>query len=456
MTTSKLFDRIATCSLAFRHARGDGDENTLSSYERVVRSQTDANLDTAAASFLRAGFPGREPCDLKVSIALCVARSIADGRAEEDGLVKAICDRFRGLEDFDHHAMEEIFSFSSWNDRVGVLLDEAMVLRRQRCIMRDIWHESQAEFILLFFDMLASVLGRGKYVDGLGYVTCATPSDMRKARSILEEHLSSIAVRCGACFKLDALKKARPRVLTIGREHIDFEEATVDTLNGCLADGRNDKGEFLDIIFAIISHSHREPCETYAGIRRDTIKTFFLKTILDKKTEASGAMEIICKTPQLLSLKMQLRKANRETACVREELVAVKELCDDKGKLLVEARKESLRLKNRVKSETEEVAMWKAISHTPKEESLGEEIAALKQKWDESRRDADNLRRVDAKRKHHLQRVISLNEHLEKRAAELERRAKQASRDFCARAAKKTKKMKRTKKMKKMKKEGLH
>ena len=50
---------------------------------------------------------------------------------------------------------------------------------------------------------------------------------------------------------------ALPRVW-IGRERVDFDEAIIDTLKDSLSD-KEEKEEFLELIFAAISHSSNEP-----------------------------------------------------------------------------------------------------------------------------------------------------------------------------------------------------
>lgn len=402
-----------------------------------------------------------------------------------------------------------------------------MILKKKN-VRRDIQHEFRVEFVLTYFGMLESALRRGEALDDLGYVIHATPSDMKKARETLEKHVSLIATRCGPCFRLEAVKNARPRInlfpvngtlpqATIGCEHADFDQATINTLKNCFVDDTKEKDEFLDIIFAIISHAHRQPLETYAGIKTETVAIFFMKTILEE-TEADDVMNVIKQTmrikvgkegcgDEVASLKEKLAAANEmcedqkkqlakakeemtrikeerdngkerggdEAAYLRKEIAATNEKCEDLKKQVARATKETMRikrahddgkarggdkvaslqkelaaanekcedqrehalclstqcidLKNRVAHEVAEVEVWKSISKTSGEGHLRKEVAALKDRWDESKRDAENLRRVDAERKEHLDRVIGLYESLEKKAAEKERQAKQAS-DF--------------------------
>ncbi|CAN0485316.1 unnamed protein product [Ectocarpus sp. 12 AP-2014] len=390
-------------------------------------------LSKAARSFIRTGFPDGNTSDRKVAIAVCVARSIAKGRDGEDRSVKAICDRFRGVEDFDRRVMKKIFSLSLCSDRVLTLLDEIMVLKKKKGVLRDVERELQVEFILMFFDILANIVKRGESSSDLGYVvTGATAEDMSNARATLEKHTALIADMCCACFRLKAFKMPRPR-LTIGCKHVDFGTATIDTLKTCLVDDTKtrSRGEFLDIVFAIISQSHKTPCKTYAGMKLDVAKTFFLASILDK-----GAADDVVKAMCIL------RKANRETNRIKaahgvgkKELDAVREICEAQTQQLFAANTEILRLEDRVKSEAEEVATWKRISHTPKEAGLNGEVAALKRKWDECRRDVDMVTTKAAEQKDHLDRVIALNTTLEKKACEMERRAKRASIALCGKWA---------------------
>ncbi|CAN0551265.1 unnamed protein product, partial [Ectocarpus sp. 8 AP-2014] len=211
--------------------------------------------------------------------------SIAQGRDGEDRLVKAICDRFRGVADFDRRVMKKIFSLSVCSDSVLALLDEVMVLNT-KTKKGDVERELRVEFVLMFFDILVNMVKRGESSSDLGYVVAgATPEDMSNARATLEKHAALLADRYGACFRLKSFKIPRPR-LAIGCKHVDFDVATADTLNNCLStdDAKTrsrSRGEFLDVVFAIISQSHKTPCETYAGMKTDAAKTFFLESILD-------------------------------------------------------------------------------------------------------------------------------------------------------------------------------
>ena len=110
------------------------------------------------------------------------------------------------------------------------------------------------------------------------------------------------------------------------------------------------------------------------------------------------------------------------------ELAGARETCEAQKQQLFAANAEILRLRDRVKSESEEVEIWKKVAYTPKEARLRVEVAALKRKWDECRRDVDVLTAKAAEQTDHLDRVIALNNGLEKKACEMERRAKRASR----------------------------
>lgn len=361
MTTSKLFDRITACSQAMRYVRGHDD--CKASYDDVMKclpseqmtKHVKTNLTKACMELIRAAIVERDSRDRKVKIVLCVAISIADD-SFGDGLTKEICDRFRGLEDFDRQTMTEIFNLSVLNDRVLVLLDNAMILNKKN-IRRDIQHEFLVEFVLIFFSIVESALRRGKHVGELGYATSARPSDMQTARAILEKHVSSIATMCGPCFILHAVKKPRPRSnlfpangacpqATIVREHVDYDKATVTTLKHCLLETK-EKDEFLDIIFAIISHSHKQPTETFAGMKLETTKTFFLETVLNK-TDADDVLKTISKTSQEQRLCEEVASLKKALAKSKRKMARTKALHTDQ---LAEAKKKKVRTNARHKTE---------------------------------------------------------------------------------------------------------
>lgn len=63
---------------------------------------------------------------------------------------------------------------------------------------------------------------------------------------------------------------------------MNYDEATIDTLKESLLD-KEEKGEFLEMIFAAISHASNEPGVTYRGLKLESVKTFFLEKILRRK-----------------------------------------------------------------------------------------------------------------------------------------------------------------------------
>ncbi|CAM9924930.1 unnamed protein product [Pylaiella littoralis] len=216
MTASKLFERINTCALAMRRVPGDEDESHESAYNHVMRSMPrgmkmpkyeKTKLTKACMEYIRGAFAKREIPDRKLKIAMCVVVSIASGQAE-DGLTKAICDRFRSLDDYDHRAMSGVFDLSILNDRALALLNKVIILKTKN-VRRNFQHEFRVEFVLTFFGMLESALRRVEALNDLGYVIHATPSDMEKARETLAKPVSLIATRCGPCFNLEAVKNAR-------------------------------------------------------------------------------------------------------------------------------------------------------------------------------------------------------------------------------------------------------
>lgn len=97
-------------------------------YEEVVKllprnkisEHRNTNLIRASLEYLKLGFVDRDTPVRKVNIAMFVALSIADDQAG-DGLSKAVCERFRGLDDFDRNVMAKIFNFFIYNDRALAL-----------------------------------------------------------------------------------------------------------------------------------------------------------------------------------------------------------------------------------------------------------------------------------------------------------------------------------------------
>lgn len=279
----------------------------MSSYEEVIQLldpekatvHKNTNLSLATVEYLRRGFVDPTTSVRKINIVMYIAVLKADDQ-DNDGLAKEVCDRFRGLDDFDRGAVAKIFNFSICNNRTRLLLDKILVSKTKK-IHPAIEHEFQVEFISLFFNAMESVVSRGQPLTNLEYVDKATPSQMEDARRIIEKHASSIATKFGSCFNLKTFKKPRaqnnlfpargelPQV-SIGCELVNFDEATVDTLKASLSE-TNEKYEFLETMYAAMMHSSNEPGVTYRALKLHTVKGFYLESILDRaqKEQALGS-----------------------------------------------------------------------------------------------------------------------------------------------------------------------
>lgn len=376
MPTSKLFSTIETCSEAIRCVRTHNkqEDRCKTSYDRVMQSlpaedkteHAHTNLTKACMEFVKAEVFNKDPApERKARIAFCVAMSIATDRAQT-GLAKEICDRLRRVEDFNRHLMVEVFNFSVVTDRVCTLLDD-VILHRKKHASRDVHHELCVEFVLLFFGIVESILRRGDhnhhhdfaFGEAGSFATSASPSDMTNARDILEKHASAIAAMCGSCFKPKALKKSRPRLnlfpahgapphtTTLGTDPLDFAGCGVDALTSSLRSNSKETDAFLDIIFAIVSLSHKTPVDTFETIKLNTTKTFFLQNVLDK-TDADYFMQkdkdARADQESTNLLKHKVKSLTQELSSTKDKLVDTRHLLqqqESRGSEL-DADKESL------------------------------------------------------------------------------------------------------------------
>ncbi|CAM9544959.1 unnamed protein product, partial [Pylaiella littoralis] len=319
--SSSLFDRIMTCARAISFLKGNHDE-FASFYDELlefvpsdmVTVHKNTNLIKASLEYLKLGFSDRATTVRKVNIALCVAINIGVDKDDENGLANEICKRFRCIENFDREHMMKIFNFSLCSDRVLALLDKTMVQKTKNAGAA-IDHELRVEFIVLHFNILDNLVRRGQSLVDLGYAAHVTCSDMEAAKLIVDKHASSIATKCWACFDIDVLKKPRPRNtlipaggafprVSIVREHVDFNEATIDTLKHSLLDKR-EKEEFLGIMRAIISLAPHGPVATYRSIELEPVKVFFMETILEK-AQAAETTNAVSELAEVDLLKQEI------------------------------------------------------------------------------------------------------------------------------------------------------
>lgn len=332
--SSTLFARITTYSNALRYLEGDEDHGPA--YQEVIQLldpkkatvHKKTNLSLAAVEYVRLGFVGCNTSVHKIRIAMYIAVLKAGGQ-DNDGLAKEVCDRFRGLDDFDRGAMTQIFNLSICNDRTRLLLDNAMVLKTKN-IHLAIKHEFQVEFVSFFFDVMERIVCRGQPLTNLEYVENTTPSQMEGGRGIIEKHPSSIATKFGLCFDLKTFKKPRaqnnlfpargafPQV-SIGCELVNFDEATVDTLKASLSETK-EKYEFLETMYAAMVHSSNDPGVTYRALKLQTVQDFYLETILDR-AQKEQALGSIPETSKEVGLREELQTSRDTVSRLGEKLL---------------------------------------------------------------------------------------------------------------------------------------
>ncbi|CAN0139158.1 unnamed protein product [Ectocarpus sp. 6 AP-2014] len=344
---------------------------------------------------------------------------------EKTGLTKEVCERFRGLDDFDRHVMTKIFTFSICNDRVCALLDRAMTLKTKDIPV--IEHHLDEEFVYLFFNILESLVGRGHTLTDLGYAASVTSSDMEGARQIINQHVDDIATKCSPCFKPNVLKTPRgqnnlfpaggalPHV-SIGCTPVNYDETTIDTLKESLLE-KEEKGEFLEMMFAAISHASNEPVVTYRGLKLESVKTFFLEKILDK-AQADETLQLMCASDEARELCKEVVTLSEELSSVKEELSSVKEELStlEQQRSSTEEKYRSLAKENPVLKR--------------KNEELEHELPRVKQALEHSEKFADDLNkyyqrnfvkkksRISAKEKNDKIWRLSSGEHSEEEEKE--------------------------------------
>lgn len=295
---SPLFARITTCSEGVGYLRGK-NENFFSSYQQVLEylptkqatTHRNTNFIKASLEFLKDGFVDRDTSYRKVRIALYV--SICIGSDEDDeGLAMEVCKRFQRVENFEREVMTKIFNFSLCNPRVMALLD-AVMLEKTKKVGKKVDHELRVEFVTLFVEIALNLLRRGEDLSNLhsSWTSPDRPLDMELVWESVNRHASSVAIKWWPCFYPEALKKPRPPsnlfpaggafpVVRIGREHVDFDNATVDTLKNSLLENK-EREEFLEIVRAVVFLPRDGAGAVYRSLKSDATRSFFLENILN-------------------------------------------------------------------------------------------------------------------------------------------------------------------------------
>lgn len=372
--SSPLFERITLCSNAILACKESRKHD--SSYEEVIQhlphmatGNDNTDLIKASQKYLKLGFVDHDTPPRKVNLAMWVAVSIANDHGNNE-FAKEICERFRSLGDFDRNVMEDLFRFSMYNDRIGKLLDRAMI-ERENNLTGAIDLEFNAEFVLIFFNIMQCLVKDKHCLTDLGYAASVKPEDMVNARDLIFKHVEDIAKKCSPCFTKKVLKPHARRILSpsdgklphpsIGCDRVTYDDEVIrnfkpdkedddeakakakaktvmiDKLKESLLD-KPEKGEFLEMMFAAISHASNKdnPVVTYRVLTLDSAKDFFLENIMDK-AQAEETRQAILASDEARELRQNNKSLEEENSSLKQQLLEEREMAS-----LVEQQRASI------------------------------------------------------------------------------------------------------------------
>lgn len=360
-TSSQLFKKITICSNAIRHLKED-DGGHNASYDEVLEflprgkvfKGDNTKMVKASLEYIKSGL--RDHSDEKAKFSFYVASLMAEGK-DKDGLAKEVCNRFRIIDDFDRNALDKIFNLCLCNDRVRRLLDNALISKTES-IHPSFKRFFDVEFVEIFFNVMEIVVCRKQSLADLGYMAKVTDDNIKGARELMHKHLDDIATKCSPCFNPDVLKLSRdqnklfpkggglPCVL-IGRKHLEGEEATISKLQESLID-KDEKGEFLEMMFAIISHASNKdnPVVTYRILTLQSVKDFFLEKVLDKSQEEETRQAILG-SDEARELRQKVKSLKEENSSLKEKVSSLQEMDLDLRKVISEAMDSNKSLRNK-------------------------------------------------------------------------------------------------------------
>ena len=398
-TSSTLFKRITTCAEALHGQQPSYKEVLKSLSPEKATGRKNKDLTKASLEFIKLGFPDRSAA--KAKFAFYVSNLIANGN-DNDGLAKEVCDRFRVIDNFDRPAMDEIFNFCLCNDRFKRMLDNTLI-SKTRPIHPTIKHESNVEFVIIFFNVMENLVARGHALTDLGFPASVSSSDMEIARSIMEKHLDAIAAKCFPCFKKQVLKIPRKQnnlfpsedalpIVSIGCAHVNYDQATVATLKESLIQ-REEKEEFLQMMLAVISHASMKPAVTFQGLHVESVKTYFLKNILDED-QAKETLELLSVPAEVLQLRKEIETARMAAEALRKEADI--------------ARNEAGTARKKADAAVEEADTARNEADTARKEAdtARKEADAAKKEADAARKETEGLKRANKSLKEFWRGVV--------------------------------------------------
>ena len=275
-----LYDRVTECTLAMKYTYGE--KSHISSYDEVIKYSSCDDIHDKIKKIIQDGFKTPEKREEEAKILTYMTTELS--KDTKNVIVLEFYKRLKHVDDFQMEFITKIFKFSTINDEVLSLLDNA--LSPDKNTHPKIRKHLRHEFFNIFFGIIENNIKNGIPLDGLGYKTFITKDQLSKLKQIVKSCMSVMIRKWGSCFIDDYFTTEDVEdnfsSFSFNRKMIDVSLMTSDDLMKSLVKKDNNKDCFIEALFVIMSFTYDPMIEVDHNIKSSEVREFFHKTVLGK------------------------------------------------------------------------------------------------------------------------------------------------------------------------------
>ena len=361
-----LYDRVTTCTLAMRYTHGE--KSHISSHDEVMKYSSCGDIHDKIKKIIQDGF--KTPETRKEEAKILTDMTIELSKDTKNVIVLEFYKRLEHVDDFQMEFITKIFKFSTIDDEVLSLLDNA--LSPDKNTSRKIKKHLRREFFNIFFGIIENNIKNGIPLNSLGYKTFITKDQLSKLKEIVKSCMSVMIRKWGSCFIDDYFTTEDVEDnfsgFSFNRKAIDVSSMTSDNLMESLVKNDMNKYYFIESLFTIMSFTYDPIIKVDQNIKSDEVREFFRRTVLGK----NELKHLLMKTQVIKSSTIEDVEELNIKICKLEEKNAELEENNDKleennvklkeriGKLEDELEKKTEKYKSDIKTFVFEKAELKA------------------------------------------------------------------------------------------------
>ena len=192
-----LYERISQCALAMRYTYGEN--NYISPHDEVMKYSPSGDIHDKIKNIIQDGFKTPVKREQEAKILTYIAIELS--KDTKKAIVLEFYKRLKHVDDFEMKFIKNIFNFSTINDEVLSIMDDA--LASDVTVHFKIRKQLRNEFFDIFIGIMENNIKNGFSLDDLGYKTHITMSQLGNFKVIVQKCTKTIIRRWGSCFLVD-------------------------------------------------------------------------------------------------------------------------------------------------------------------------------------------------------------------------------------------------------------